>query len=210
MSSHVSTWAALAVGAFLIAASPAAAQYYPPNGWYRTEPLTGYSVRSFGYYDGYPLPAGPGGYEAYYAGRPFVTTVDPWGVAADVPLRPKVLYYSDRILTPHGSFYPTSIAVIPTNRPPLVRVEPVLPVEVPAPAQPARPVELPTFRYDPGTPTKPAPEPLMPRATDLDPPPVPAVPKLPDLPPIPKAPKPGAADGAKLGPAPADVAKPPK
>src|SRR5262249_20053031 len=128
---------ALVVGAVLIAASPAAAQYLPPNGWYRPDAAPGYVVRGFGYFDAYPL-AGPGDYEAYYAGRPFVTTIDPWGVVADVPLRPKVLYYSDRILTPYGSFYPVSIAKIPDNRP----------RPVPQP-QLTESVPLPKFRYDP-------------------------------------------------------------
>ncbi|HKB05163.1 MAG TPA: hypothetical protein VKD90_23260 [Gemmataceae bacterium] len=195
MSIRISAQAALAVGAVLIAASPAAAQNYPPNGWYRTEPLTGYSVRRFGYYDSVVLPPGPGGYGAYYIGRPFVTTIDPWGVIAEVPLRPKVLYYSDRILTPYGSYYPVSISVIPDNRPAVGRVEPAAPLE-------SRPVELPTFRYDPGTPVKTAPERLMPRATDPDARPAPAAPRLPDLPPIPKAPVPGTGDGPKLGPSP--------
>lgn len=199
----------MVVGAVLIVAGPVAAQYLPPNGWYRPDAAPGYLVRAVGYYDGYPL-VGPGGYEAYYARRPFVTTVDPWGRLADVPLRPKVLYYSDRILTPYGSFYPVSIATIPDDRP----------RPLPQP-QPTESVPLPTFRYDPGTPAKPVPPPapLMPRATDLDvkaPPrltpgiPPPPVPKLPDLPVIPNAPKPGTPDGPKLGPAPADVARPAK
>jgi hypothetical protein len=195
------------VGAVLLMAGPVAAQYYPPNGWYRPDAAPGYVVRGFGYYDGYVL-AGPGGYEAYYAGVPIVTTLDPWGRVADVPLRPKVLYYSDRIMTPYGPYYPVSIAMIPDDRP---RPRP----------EPPRTEALPTFRYDPGTPAKPAPPPapLMPRAAELDvtaPPrpapatPLPPVPKLPDLPAIPDAPKPGANDGPKLGPSPGDVARPPK
>src|SRR5687768_10706089 len=97
---------ALVLGATLVAATPAAAQFYPAGGWYRPGPSTGYWVQSSGYYNG-PGPAPwPGRYEAYYGGRPLVTVTDPWGRIADVPLRPKVLYYSDQLLTPGGGFYP--------------------------------------------------------------------------------------------------------
>ncbi|HKB02625.1 MAG TPA: hypothetical protein VKD90_10420, partial [Gemmataceae bacterium] len=118
MRQHTPSRSALVLGAALVFAGPAAAQFYPAGGWYRSGPPAGYTVRAWGLYGGQVLPPGLGTYEAYYSGRPIVTVTDPWGRVANVPLRPKVLYYSDQILTPNGSFYPTTVVVIPDARRP--------------------------------------------------------------------------------------------
>jgi hypothetical protein len=204
---------ALAIGAALFAVGPAAAQYYPASGWYRGGPVVGYTVRASGIYGGPVLPAGPGGFEYYYPGRPIVTVADPWGRVADVPLRPKVLYYSDQFLTPHGTFYPRSVTVIPDDRRPRTTSSSPPPTyytppassreEIPAPkaqrpaaregapppkAQP--PSEgLPPLPPLPGQPAKSAPPNLpIPKASNPDRPAGPALPTVPDLPRLPDVP----------------------
>jgi hypothetical protein len=230
---HIRT--ALVLGATLVTAGPGAAQYYPVGGWYRSGPPAGYTVRAWGFYGGQVLPPGPGAYEAYYPGRPIVTVTDPWGRVADVPLRPKVLYYSDQILTPHGSFYPTSIVVIPDDRRP--RVVPAAPrvssPPVPAregapppkpppaaglpppPPAPARETPLPPLPPLPDRAAKPlAPDRPIPRVVDpgrpadATLPAVPELPKLPDVPAVPGGAKPAGDKVPNLGPSPMDAPLP--
>jgi hypothetical protein len=227
MIRQLGIYLALAFSASLIFPAAAAAQYYPPNGWYRYGPPTGYWVRGSGYYDGSVVPPGYGPLESYHAGRPWVTVADPWGRVADVPLRPKVLYYSDQFVTPYGGFYPTHVVVIPDDRRPPARTY-YRPAPASPPAATPKPsVELPRAPIPPAAPPKPATDPasrlgpapaetpktVIPPATAPEPRPVseppklpvvPALPRLPDVPSLPgAAPKP-AGKAPKLGPAPAN------
>jgi hypothetical protein len=236
MNEHPSIRTALVLGAALAAAGPAAAQLYPVGGWYRSGPTAGYTVRAWGLYGGEVLPPGLGAYEAYYPSRPIVTVTDPWGRLANVPLRPKVLYYSDQLLTPRGSFYPTSVVVMPDDRRP--RLVPAAPRVSFAPAPVVREGSAPTKAQPPAANLSPAPtrEPPLPPPTplpDREPkvltpeppdlkaagpdrpgnsalPAVPALPKLPDVPPAPDRPKPAADRVPKLGPTPLDAVPPPR
>jgi hypothetical protein len=209
MLRHLPLRTALAIGFALFFVGPAAAQYYPSGGWYRSASPGGYWVRSYGYYDGYHSPPGYGGYETYYAGRPFVTVADPWGRVADVPLRPKVLYYSDQLVTPYGGFYPTHIVVMPNDRRPV----PSRSSYTPPPAVSTAPPPAATL---PG----PAPAKMpIPPAADLDPRPAAEAPQLPAVPELPRLPDvasvPGSAPAPKkvntvpnLGPTPLDTTRP--
>ena len=123
----------LGTAALLIAASIATA-----------DPPRGYWVNSTGYYGQFPYPPVHGGRFEYSNGRPSVLVQDPSGAVVQMPLRPKVLYYSNPLVTPEGYYYPTSISVIPDDRRPLIRTQP-------APSQ-----FNPTFRYD-GGPARPIP-----------------------------------------------------
>jgi hypothetical protein len=182
MLRFLTTRTALAVAGAFALVSPAVAQYYPIGGWYRSGPAAGYTVRAWGVYGGPGLPPGPGGYEAYYPGRPIVTVADPWGRVADVPLRPKVLYYSDQFLTPHGSFYPTSIVVIPNDRRPRTVTPAPSASSTPPPvsreAIPAPKVERPAAREG-------APPPKAQPPSGSLPPPPPAPARTAPLPPVP-------------------------
>jgi hypothetical protein len=235
MNQHPSMRTALVLGAALAAAGPAAAQFYPVGGWYRSGPPAGYTVRAWGLYGGEVLPPGLGAYEAYYSGRPIVTVTDPWGRTANVPLRPKVLYYSDQLLTPHGSFYPTSVVVMPDDRrprsapaasrvyappTPVVRegspppkAQPPAAKLPPAPTRepPLPPMPLPDREPKPLPPEPPNPKAAGPdRRGDSAIPAVPALPKLPDVPPAPDRPKSAGDKVPNLGPAPMDAVLPPR
>jgi hypothetical protein len=165
-----------AAAAALLAASAAGAQ--------------GYVVRSSSYYD--PVPFGPvvGGTYSVSPYRPMVALEDSWGRIVDMPLQPKVLYYNAPFLTADGWYRPTSIAVMPSSRPPSYTV--------PArPPEPVRPTGVPTFRYD-GGPTVPVPDVIPEQPASK--------PVAPELPPLPKVPKAPDVDSGpvmpKLGPAP--------
>lgn len=108
------------------------------------DPPRGYWVNSTGYYDQFPYLPVYGGRFQYDTRQPTVLMRDPSGAVVSMPLRPKVLYYSNPLVTPEGYYYPTSITVIPDDRRPSVRITP------PPPGSRS------TYHYD-GGPTAPVP-----------------------------------------------------
>jgi hypothetical protein len=164
----------------------------------------GYQVRTWGTYDRFPYPPAVGGTYTFARYSPSVNSVDAWGRPATMPMQPKFLYYDSAIWTPQGWHRPTSIVVIPDDRPkyysvPSRVVRPASPAPAPSPELSERrpptipPAKPPAPLPDRPIPTVPAPKPVR----DAKP----ALPPVPDLPQLTVPSVPGT-DDPKLGPAP--------